>query len=141
MTRSCGSASAPGCAAAATTSWPRRADGPWRSAAAPGRISPTTRTTSVASCAPSPHRRAATAPHRVPRLEAVMSRSVPRLAISVMPLENRLDVIRRLARCAERLDYEAYLVPETWSYDAHALLAAIARDTERITLGPAVVNS
>ena len=65
---------------------------------------------------------------------------MPSLAISVMPLENRLDVIRGLAASAERLDYEAFLVPETWSYDAHALLAAIARETERITLGPAVIN-
>ena len=74
-------------------------------------------------------------------LAASTTRAVPRLAISVMPLENRLDVIRGLAGRAERLDYEAFLVPETWSYDAHALLAAIARETERITLGPAVVNS
>jgi alkanesulfonate monooxygenase SsuD/methylene tetrahydromethanopterin reductase-like flavin-dependent oxidoreductase (luciferase family) len=67
--------------------------------------------------------------------------AAPRLAISVMPLENRLDVIRGLAGRAERLDYDAFLVPETWSYDAHALLAAIAHETERIVLGPAVVNS
>ena len=73
-------------------------------------------------------------------LVASTTRAVPRLAISVMPLENRLDVIRGLAGRAEQLDYEAFLVPETWSYDAHALLAAIARETERITLGPAVVN-
>jgi alkanesulfonate monooxygenase SsuD/methylene tetrahydromethanopterin reductase-like flavin-dependent oxidoreductase (luciferase family) len=74
-------------------------------------------------------------------LAASTTHAVPRLAISVMPLENRLDVIRGLAVRAERLDYEAFLVPETWSYDAHALLAAIARETERITLGPAVVNT
>ena len=74
-------------------------------------------------------------------LDVSTTRAVPRLAISVMPLENRLDVIRGLAEHAERLDYEAFLLPETWSYDAHALLAAIARETERITLGPAVVNS
>ena len=72
---------------------------------------------------------------------ASTTRAVPSLAISVMPLENRLDVIRGLAASAERLGYEAFLLPETWSYDAHALLAAIARETERITLGPAVVNS
>ena len=69
-------------------------------------------------------------------LAASMTRAVPRLAISVMPLENRLDVIRGLAASAERLDYEAFLVPETWSYDAHALLAAIARETERISAWP-----
>ena len=74
-------------------------------------------------------------------LDASTTSAVPSLAISVMPLENRLDVIRGLAGRAERLGYEAFLVPETWSYDAHALLAAIARETERITLGPAVINS
>ncbi len=73
-------------------------------------------------------------------LVASTTRAVPRLAVSVMPLENRLDVIRGLAGRAERLDYDAFLVPETWSYDAHALLAAIAGETERIALGPAVVN-
>jgi alkanesulfonate monooxygenase SsuD/methylene tetrahydromethanopterin reductase-like flavin-dependent oxidoreductase (luciferase family) len=73
-------------------------------------------------------------------LDASTTRAVPRLAISVMPLENRLDVIRGLAGRAERLGYEAFLVPETWSYDAHALLATIAAETERIALGPAVIN-
>ncbi len=73
-------------------------------------------------------------------LDAHTTRAAPRLAVSVMPLENRLDVIRGLAARAERLDYDAFLVPETWSYDAHALLAAIAHETERIVLGPAVVN-
>ena len=74
-------------------------------------------------------------------LDASKTRAAPSLAVSVMPLENRLDVIRGLAARAERLDYEAFLLPETWSYDAHALLAAIACETERIMLGPAVVNS
>src|SRR5947209_5055992 len=74
-------------------------------------------------------------------LAASTTHAVPRLAISVMPLENRLDVIRALASRAEQLEYEAFLLPETWSYDAHALLAAIARETERIALGPAVINT
>lgn len=62
------------------------------------------------------------------------------VAVSVMPLENRLDVIRMIGVRASRLGYDAFLLPETWSYDVHALLAAIALETDRITLGTSIVN-
>jgi alkanesulfonate monooxygenase SsuD/methylene tetrahydromethanopterin reductase-like flavin-dependent oxidoreductase (luciferase family) len=57
-----------------------------------------------------------------------------------MPLENRLDVIRYVARRADDLGYEAFTLPETWSYDAHSLLAAVSLDTNRINFGPTVLS-
>ena len=63
-----------------------------------------------------------------------------RLGVAMMPLENRLDVIRGVGRRADELGYEAFTLPETWSYDAQSLLAAVALETNRINFGPTVLN-
>lgn len=49
------------------------------------------------------------------------------------------DVVA-FARAAEECGYEALFVPEAWGRDAFATLGALARETERISLGTAIVN-
>ena len=48
------------------------------------------------------------------------------LAVSVMPLENRREQFLTLATTAERLGYDAILLPETWAYDVTIVLAEAA---------------
>lgn len=62
------------------------------------------------------------------------------LAVTVMPLETRHDTILNLALRADELGYQAFLLPETWSYDATLLLAEIAVHTQRIHLGTGILG-
>ncbi len=63
------------------------------------------------------------------------------LAVGVTPMENRRDVITRVATLAENLGYSAMFVAEGWGYDAGVLLADIALRTSRIRLGTGVLNT
>jgi alkanesulfonate monooxygenase SsuD/methylene tetrahydromethanopterin reductase-like flavin-dependent oxidoreductase (luciferase family) len=68
--------------------------------------------------------------------------SPPRpLAVGVTPMENRRDVITRLAALAEDLGYSGIFVAEGWGHDAGVLLAEIAVRTSRIRLGSGVLNT
>ena len=44
------------------------------------------------------------------------------------------------ARLADRVGYDTIFVPESWSRDAFTTLGAIAAVTERVRLGPGIVN-
>jgi len=59
---------------------------------------------------------------------------------SMMPLENRRDVLVRLAVEAERAGHAAFYLPETWAYDTSVLLGEVAARTERIELGTGVLG-
>jgi alkanesulfonate monooxygenase SsuD/methylene tetrahydromethanopterin reductase-like flavin-dependent oxidoreductase (luciferase family) len=63
------------------------------------------------------------------------------LAVGVTPMENRRDVITRVAILAGNLGYDAFFVAEGWGYDAGVLLAEIAMRTSRIRLGTGVLNT
>jgi alkanesulfonate monooxygenase SsuD/methylene tetrahydromethanopterin reductase-like flavin-dependent oxidoreductase (luciferase family) len=63
------------------------------------------------------------------------------LAVGVTPMENRRDVIVRLATLAEDLGYSGFFVAEGWGHDAGVLLAEIAVRTSRIRLGTGVLNT
>jgi alkanesulfonate monooxygenase SsuD/methylene tetrahydromethanopterin reductase-like flavin-dependent oxidoreductase (luciferase family) len=63
-----------------------------------------------------------------------------RIAISVMPLENRREALIGLATAADRLGYDAFTLPETWAYDVTVLLAEAALRTERIGLGTGILS-
>ncbi|HEX9819435.1 MAG TPA: LLM class flavin-dependent oxidoreductase [Methylomirabilota bacterium] len=67
-----------------------------------------------------------------------MSRA--RVAVSVMPLENRHDVLVALATAADRRGYDGFFLPETWAYDTTVLLAEVAVRTERLTLGTGILG-
>jgi len=69
-----------------------------------------------------------------------MTRNGRKLAVGVVPMETRREVIVRLARRAEELGYDAFTVAEGWGHDATAVLAEIAVHTERIQLGSGVLN-
>src|SRR5437763_15624400 len=62
------------------------------------------------------------------------------LAVSVMPLENRREQFLTLATTAERLGYDAILLPETWAYDVTIVLAEAAVKTERLRVGSAILG-
>lgn len=66
--------------------------------------------------------------------------SRPALGASVMPLENRRDVLVSVAAQADRLGYDVYLQNETWALDATILLAEMAVRTRRIGLGTGIVG-
>jgi alkanesulfonate monooxygenase SsuD/methylene tetrahydromethanopterin reductase-like flavin-dependent oxidoreductase (luciferase family) len=63
------------------------------------------------------------------------------LAVGVTPMENRRDVIMRVATLAEDLGYSGFFLAEGWGYDAGVLLAEIAVRTGRIRLGTGVLNT
>jgi alkanesulfonate monooxygenase SsuD/methylene tetrahydromethanopterin reductase-like flavin-dependent oxidoreductase (luciferase family) len=63
-----------------------------------------------------------------------------RIALSLMPLETRRDVLIGVAREADRLGYDGYFLPETWAYDTTIVLAEAALRTERITLGTGILG-
>jgi len=63
-----------------------------------------------------------------------------KLAVGVVPMETRREVVVRLARRAEELGYDAFTVAEGWGHDATAVLAEIAVHTERIQIGSGVLN-
>ena len=64
----------------------------------------------------------------------------PRVAVSLMPLENRREALLSLATAADRLGYDGYFLPETWAYDITVLLAEAAVRTHRITLGTGILG-
>jgi alkanesulfonate monooxygenase SsuD/methylene tetrahydromethanopterin reductase-like flavin-dependent oxidoreductase (luciferase family) len=64
----------------------------------------------------------------------------PRVAVSLMPLENRRDVLVSTAVAADRLGYDGYYLPETWAYDTTIVLAEAALKTERIGLGTGILG-
>ena len=66
--------------------------------------------------------------------------SAERLAVTVMPLENRRELILSLATSAERHGYDGFFMPETWSWDITVLLAEIAARTHRVTLGSGILG-
>lgn len=57
-----------------------------------------------------------------------------------MPLENRRELILSLATSAERYGYDAFFMPETWSWDITVLLGEIAARTHHITLGTGILG-
>jgi alkanesulfonate monooxygenase SsuD/methylene tetrahydromethanopterin reductase-like flavin-dependent oxidoreductase (luciferase family) len=64
----------------------------------------------------------------------------PRIGLSVMPLETRRQAIVGLATEGDRLGYDGFFLPETWSYDITVLLAEAAASTTRITLGTGILG-
>ena len=62
------------------------------------------------------------------------------LAVSVMPLENRREQFMALATLAERLGYDAMLLPETWAYDVTIVLAEASVRTQRLKIGSAILG-
>ena len=66
--------------------------------------------------------------------------SRPRVAVSVMPLENRREALTGLAIAADRLGYDGFFLPEAWGYDTTVLLADAAARTQRITLGTGILG-
>ena len=63
-----------------------------------------------------------------------------RIAVSVMPLETRRNVLIAVARMADRLGYDAFFLPETWAHDITVLLAEVALKTERIGIGTGILG-
>ena len=63
-----------------------------------------------------------------------------RLGVSVMPLENRYAVLAGLATTADRLGYDAVLLPEAWTYDMTVMLAEAAARTHRVTLVSGILS-
>jgi len=62
------------------------------------------------------------------------------LGFSLMPLENRREVLVRLAIEAERAGHAAFYLPETWAHDTTVLLGEVAARTSRIELGTGVLG-
>jgi alkanesulfonate monooxygenase SsuD/methylene tetrahydromethanopterin reductase-like flavin-dependent oxidoreductase (luciferase family) len=63
-----------------------------------------------------------------------------RIGVSVMPLENRREALVGLATAADRRGYDAFMLPETWTYDVPVLLAEAAVKTRRIILGTCILG-
>jgi len=63
-----------------------------------------------------------------------------RIGVSVMPLENRREVLIGVATEADRLGYDGFFMPETWAFDMTVLLAEAAVRTERIAVGTGVLG-
>jgi alkanesulfonate monooxygenase SsuD/methylene tetrahydromethanopterin reductase-like flavin-dependent oxidoreductase (luciferase family) len=64
----------------------------------------------------------------------------PRIGVSVMPLENRREVVIGLATEADRLGYDGFFMPETWAFDMTVLLAEAAVRTHRIAVGTGILG-
>lgn len=64
----------------------------------------------------------------------------PRIGVSVMPLENRREVVIGLATEADRLGYNGFFMPETWAFDMTVLLAEAAVRTHRIAVGTGILG-
>ena len=64
----------------------------------------------------------------------------PRIGLSVMALEARREAIIALATEGDRLGYDGFFTPETWTYDMTVLLAEVAARTTRITLGTGILG-
>jgi alkanesulfonate monooxygenase SsuD/methylene tetrahydromethanopterin reductase-like flavin-dependent oxidoreductase (luciferase family) len=63
-----------------------------------------------------------------------------RVAVSLMPLENRRETLVATAVAADRLGFDAFLLPETWAYDTTVVLAEVALTTRRLTLGTGILG-
>jgi len=63
-----------------------------------------------------------------------------KIAVSVMPLENRRHVLLSVATSADRLGYDAFVLPETWAHDITVLLAEVAVRTTRIGIGTGILS-
>ena len=63
-----------------------------------------------------------------------------RIGVSVMPLENRHEVLIDLATEADRLGYDGFFMPETWAFDMTVLLAEAAVRTTRIAIGTGILG-
>jgi alkanesulfonate monooxygenase SsuD/methylene tetrahydromethanopterin reductase-like flavin-dependent oxidoreductase (luciferase family) len=63
-----------------------------------------------------------------------------RIGLSIMALETRRDAIIGLATEGDRLGYDGFFMPETWSYDMTVLLAEAAARTTRIKLGTGIIG-
>jgi alkanesulfonate monooxygenase SsuD/methylene tetrahydromethanopterin reductase-like flavin-dependent oxidoreductase (luciferase family) len=63
-----------------------------------------------------------------------------RIGLSVMALETRCEAIISLATEGDRLGYDGFFMPETWSYDMTVLLAEAAARTTRIKLGTGIIG-
>jgi alkanesulfonate monooxygenase SsuD/methylene tetrahydromethanopterin reductase-like flavin-dependent oxidoreductase (luciferase family) len=57
-----------------------------------------------------------------------------------MPLDNRREALVAAAVEADRLGYDAFLLPETWALDVTVVLAEAAVKTRRIALGTGIVG-
>jgi alkanesulfonate monooxygenase SsuD/methylene tetrahydromethanopterin reductase-like flavin-dependent oxidoreductase (luciferase family) len=66
--------------------------------------------------------------------------SLAPVGVSVMPLDNRRDVLIDVATIAERLGYDGYFLPETWAHDVTVLMAEAALKTTRIALGTGILG-
>jgi len=64
----------------------------------------------------------------------------PRVAVSLMPLENRRETLIATAVAADRLGFDGFLLPETWACDTTIVLAEAALKTERLTLGTGILG-
>ena len=62
------------------------------------------------------------------------------LAVALMPLESRRDIILNLAMRADELGYEALFLPETWSHDVLVVLTEVAVRTQRLRLGSGILG-
>jgi alkanesulfonate monooxygenase SsuD/methylene tetrahydromethanopterin reductase-like flavin-dependent oxidoreductase (luciferase family) len=62
------------------------------------------------------------------------------LAVSVAPLETRRETLLHVAEVADRLGYDAFLLPEAWACDSTVLLAEAATRTRRIRLGTGILS-
>jgi alkanesulfonate monooxygenase SsuD/methylene tetrahydromethanopterin reductase-like flavin-dependent oxidoreductase (luciferase family) len=62
------------------------------------------------------------------------------LAVAMMPLETRREAILHLGVTADKLGYEALLLPETWSYNTTVLLAEIAVRTQNLRVGTGILS-
>jgi alkanesulfonate monooxygenase SsuD/methylene tetrahydromethanopterin reductase-like flavin-dependent oxidoreductase (luciferase family) len=60
--------------------------------------------------------------------------------VSVAPLETRRETLVHVVEVADRLGYDAFLVPEAWSYDSTVLLTEAATRTRQIRLGTGVLS-
>jgi alkanesulfonate monooxygenase SsuD/methylene tetrahydromethanopterin reductase-like flavin-dependent oxidoreductase (luciferase family) len=62
-----------------------------------------------------------------------------RLAVAVMPMENRREVLMALAEAADQAGYDGFFLPETWAFDVTVLLAEAALRTRRIQVGSSIL--
>jgi len=63
-----------------------------------------------------------------------------RLGVSIMPLDNRRDVLVGTATAADARGWDGFFLPETWAYDITVLLAEAAVRTQRIVLGTGIAS-
>jgi alkanesulfonate monooxygenase SsuD/methylene tetrahydromethanopterin reductase-like flavin-dependent oxidoreductase (luciferase family) len=66
--------------------------------------------------------------------------SARRRAVALTPMETRRDVIVRTARLADRLGYEAFVLPEGWGLDSTVTLTEIALVTRQIKVVSGILS-